>query len=460
MTAIETRLTGKQANLAAITRFVNRHLSQAALQRVELRYSTQSGEPLAPHLAKDAICNLLREHGQGAAAVSVRAHEGPIDDATGEHVLRLFPVERRPAQAETVAPQDRPRGLRAWLARLFPRWFRMPAAEAAAAHSPVQAEPAITRPMAAKRLRDAVAQATAYVETDTGTAIVGGHSAPAQQVAEARVIVRLASLHAVLGPMVTGNAAAAAQSLGAMIQAQRLALAPGFAVSYAFKPRQSGDGTGYATESDVQVRLIVARAGSPVAARPGASPRVEPTLGESSVRAAPPVASGTLTPAKSTEQTAAAGGTALPPPGVRPGPVLTIRVLGTLSEAFAQPFEMRFSGLPVRFDRAALEQAGFGQAHPGLLAVASNSCPLHVRQGEQGDLGMLQLHVSTRASPGGVDTPMYFSRDTLAGLKGQHTLPRGGQQIVVNAPGGVQDPATGSLLPALVIEVLAGAAGG
>ncbi len=94
MNVIETRLAGHQATMKHITRLINRHLGGMQLARVELSFSTQSAERLVPEAAKKSIAVLLREHGMGMALVSVRPHDGPIDDASGDHVVRLFPSHR------------------------------------------------------------------------------------------------------------------------------------------------------------------------------------------------------------------------------------------------------------------------------------------------------------------------------------------------------------------------------
>lgn len=439
MSPIETRLADRQATLAGITRAIHQHLGQTPLARVELRYSTQARVPLAPQVAKQTIANLLREHGHGITAVSVRAHEGPIDDATGEHLLRLFPAE--PARA---VPSPQPagaaqplRGWRAWLARWFPRWFSAPAPAPRQEPGLARPQPAVASAEAVAKLRQAVRKGATLVVTDTGTAVVGGSSA-AQAVNRARIIVRLEGLHRVLQPLVQKDAA----SIAGMVKAAGLVVATDFAVDYRFEPAQVGDGTSVANESDVEVWVIVgASAGATVLPASQASAQPQPAS------AARPQAS----TAVAAEGTALAGGTAMPAPSSVPGPALTVRVLGTLQASFAEAFELHFDSLPARFDRAALERAGFGRAQPGLLAVASNSCPLLIRQGDDGEL---RLQAATRTVADGADLPMYFQRDTLQGLHGELSLPGGRTQLIVNAPGGVHDPASGRLLPALVIELL------
>lgn len=441
MNAIEFRLSGRQASLAGIsstiTRSINRQFAQQRIARVELRYSTQSPDPLAPQAAKQAISQLLRESGFGAAAVSVRAHEGPIDDATGEHLLRLVPAE--PAVVAAAPASAQTSGLRAWLARMFPMWFGSAQGAASADQqtrsagpAPRKSPPTTSAREAVAHLRKAVELAARYVETDTGTAVAAGSTA-VQQIGEARVIVRLDNLHGVLGPLVSMDATKAAQSIGPMVRASGLATADAFKVSYSYVPRVAGDGTAYATESDVEVRLILASALVSSC-----------TAGRSAASESTALACGTLMPAPATAQREAT-------------PALTLRVLGTLHADFAQPFVMHFASLPARFDRQALEQAGFARAHPGLLQVVSNSCPLHIRAGEggeHGEQGEWLLDAGTRSVPGGLSTPMYFMPDTLTGLTSPLRITSARQRLIVNAPSGVHDPVSGRVLPALVIELV------
>lgn len=457
MQIIETRLSGRQASLVSITRAIHRQLGQGPLARVELRYSTQALPPLQPQQAKQAIGNLLRESGMGAAAISIRAHEGLIDDATAEHLLRLYPVEREESQrqgkeeAGGAAPR---RGLAAWLARRFPAWFRARKADQSdhagqlAEAKPARVEPALSRTESVGHLRTALVLAAGYLETGTGRPTVAGRAgrattSAAQTVAtvgEARIVVRLAALHAVLAPLVTDDAARAAQSIASMLKAQGLAAAPDFRVRYAYQPRQAGDGTAYASECDVEAVLRLVG---------DTRERVEPSL-QAPRRDGSVLAEGTLLPCH-----AADAGTLLPASGAastRPGPALTVRVLGTTQELFAQAFVLHFEALPARLDRRALEQAGLDQAHPGLLAITSNSCPLTIRAHVD---GRWLLHANQRAVAGSVPLPMYFLQDGAEPITADVCLPTK-TRLLVNAPGGVLEPATGRVLPALVLELLPG----
>lgn len=434
MTAIDIRLPGK-ATVATLTRSIDQHLGRMRLARVELRYSTQSPVPLQALPAKQAIAKLLREHGLPLAEVSVRAHEGPIDDATGEHLLRLIPAAS--AAAESPSPAQARGGWRGWLARWLPSLFgRAPAA--APRQEPTAARPvgAVPKALAVAKLREAVQLATGYVETESGTAVTGGTSA---EVAQARVTVRLDSLHQVLAPLVQRDVAA----LAAMVRAGGLKVSPSFTVLYAHKPQVAGDGTGYAKESDIEVNLFTRRDSTQM-----------PKPHASQPAAAAPVA----TPAQLDDiETALARpdeGTALPP--TRRSPALTVRVLGTLHQPFATPIELQFDTLPARFDRHLLAQSAFGQRHAELLPVASNACPLTVTLAND---GAPVLQATGRAVPGSSPGAMYHLGHTLEPLVGERRLGTAPLRIIVNAPGGVLHAASGRLLPALVIELQAGPVG-
>jgi hypothetical protein len=300
MNVIETRLTGRQATLDGITRFINQQLDSMTLARVELRYSTEAEHPLAAQQAKQSIANLLRESGMGAVAVSVRAHEGLLDNATGEHVLRLFPLKLAAKSAGAAAPVWLPK----WSARLLARFSpdsaqtqRQAGAQDAGTTvagssqtTSAQGEkPANPQAKAGKRapglsnaevvghLRRALALAANYIETASGTALVGMAQDEAERViGQAHVIVRQENLHQVLQSLIATDLVQAAQSIGGMLKTQGLTLAKGFAVSYAFESRKCGDGTAYASEADLQVVLRLAGAVATVPAVPAPAPVGKP----------------------------------------------------------------------------------------------------------------------------------------------------------------------------------------
>ncbi len=440
MNPIETRLCGRDANLKGITRFINHHLGGQPLDRVELRYSTRSAEPLDPSLAQKAIGDLLREQGMGRAAVSVRAHAGQIDNATGEHVLRLSVQER---------PTRRCSGWWAWLAWLFPRWCQ-PVSSQTGAAATTSAPSAPKTPAVTPKPSDS--QAVVYLrqaaELAATQAKADSPHNDTQRVAQAKVVVRLDYLHQTLGPMVQGDPnqpapakkaalTEAAQSIGAMLRKQGLSLSSDFTVSYDYRPRIESEGTSLANETDVEVVLVW-----------DSDRRVEPTLDTPSHL---PSSDGTLLPSTPPVADIGMDDTALP----ATAPALIVRVLGTLQgravQPFAQAFELKFAALPARFDRTALELAGFGQVHPTLLAVASNRCPLEISQGAD---KVVRIRSAVRTNADGSTLPMYYLPKTLTALAEEDILTHTTTQLVVNNPTGVQDLASGNTLPALVIELI------
>jgi hypothetical protein len=431
---IEIRLTGRQANLAGVRRSVHRHLGQGRLTRVELRYSTKALVPISAQEATQEIARALGEAGAGATtAISVRAHEDRIEEASGEHCLKLF-----------FAPSDKPASAtdpalpwwKRWLAKWFPR--------AAAVVQPDGAAPAVVTPrvdsqLVVRRLREAVDLGARFFGTDQGAVLVNG-AGKSMPITEARVVVRVPELHLALEPLIVDDRAGAKRSIGKMIVDKGRVLDDDFQVSYEYRPRVNGDGTRLGIEGDLEVVL---RSAGAVTAKPGEQ-RVEPKLTAQS-------ADGTLLPGP------AANGqgdlpTLLPQP-TPAAPVLTIRVIGTMDRPFDAPVDLHFERLPARFDRHALEQAGLGRSHPELLRVASNSCPLVIDRDSQ---GQAQVRASVRTGPDGVELPMYHDHEALTALPGVAPFSSTkAQRVVVNSPAGVPDPA-GALLPALVIELIAG----
>lgn len=431
MTVIETRLSGRQASVNHITRCIHRQLGQGPLARVELRYSTQSAAPLAPQAAKQAISTLLRESGMGLAAVSVRAHEGPIDDATGEHLLRMFPARKEEAKTPRDDPSNAPRS---WWSRLLKKVFGRKVEVIRDEPMLASEAPAMTRAEAVAHLREAVGLACSYLESSTGSAIVPKRGETSPEVAEACVVVRLEALHRVLGPLVAGDAVRAAQSIGPMVRANGQTPSRAFRVSYRYQARTSGDGTAYASESDVEVTLRTAGSDRPPTGTSEQRPSVDGST--SALLPLPP---------------AAGIGTLMPKAAVDRSTALTIRVLGTLSQKFDRPFDLKFDRLPAQFDRNVLEGAGFGHEHPELLAVASNSCPLLI---DASTFGQAVLNAGIRKGIVSAYTAMYHDRSTLKGLVGEVPIPTSGLQLVVNSPLGVHDPISGRQLSPLVIELL------
>ena len=129
----EFTLTDKQATVAGVTKLINRHLRGTTLRRIEVRFSTQVSPAFDPNVAMPQIKALLREHGLSAVEVSVRAQELAIDDAAGEHRVRL--LHKEPAPSAPAVKKGSGAPLAGWLARLLPG-RRGPEPEAAPADAP------------------------------------------------------------------------------------------------------------------------------------------------------------------------------------------------------------------------------------------------------------------------------------------------------------------------------------
>lgn len=428
----EIRLSGRQATLSSVVRTFDRALAQEPLARLELRYSTKCAEPFTAAQAHARIAGLLRERGMGNLEVSVRAHESLIEDATGEHVIRTKPAG---ASAQAAPEPARPgRILPDAVYRVFGLGAHWGAPEPATRHSPtpqndtVAAGPALGSAEAVKLLRAAVQlgakefiRGAGNIATGVGVARGTAHLA--------RVTVRLQELHATLERLVAADPTGAAAAIEKMLHGEGLACAPGFRVAYNFAPWKAGDGTVRPNQADLQV-VLEGRAPGSQASDSGAGtamPQKQPGSGSTNASA------GTLMPV------------------ILRKPALRLRVLGTAQAEFATPFEIAVPRLPARIDRDLLRDSAFGRAHPEMLSVASNSCPLSVVTAQ----GQIAMSGATKSVAGDM-VPMYYRASDRQPLEAGTALPAEGLRVLVNSPDGAFDPATGRTMPALLLEVMPG----
>jgi len=440
-TVQEFTLADKQATVAGVTKLINRHLRGQPLRRVEVRFSTHAGQPFDPNAAMQQIKGLLREHGLSAVEVSVRALELAIDDAAGEHRVRLLhkdEAQPSPAAGSFGSRLGERTGGRfsGLLARLVPgrrasapmaghgatQLTQVPVPQPQPKAPQPPAEPAVPQ----KRAVELLKQALAVAVRDEGPTL--GDVA----VQSLRITVRLASLHQALSPLVARDAVGAGQWATRLLAEHQIAAGPGLRVAYDYKPPQQGEHTEVVAGSDVEVHLS-REALAPV---PLPQPRHEP-------------AQATLMPVPGVDE-----GATLMPRAQAPQAALTVRVLGTTERNFDAPFELRFDSLPATFDRAALQRGGFAARHGAALRVASQSCPLVVDRDADGGLVL-----RAGARPGTTQLPMYFRADNQVGVMGTVALRTPAEVLVVNGPLPLVDPASGERLHPLVIELaLAGAA--
>lgn len=431
MNTIEARLSGPHADLEGILKFVNRHLMRGPFSRVEVRYSTQTRRPLLPDPTRQHLVQLLREHGM-QPEVSVRRHGGLLDDATGEHLVRLLP----PEPDERTRREDDSTSLRTpagWWERTLVRvGLRRPAA--AEPNTP-DAGTAVSAAQAVAALREAVAL-TARTQAQLG------RRGPWLR---AEVVVRMRELDAALAPMIQGDLAAAAQTLAGLLAAQGHRADAGLAVRYRFELAARGDGTSFSSATDLEVALFTSAGVSNNASPTDAHGRVEPTL----------MPRGTSVP----EATHASDAATLLPTRAR-APRLRVQLVGTTAGDFAAPLTLEFDELPARIDRDALSKmlpaaAAARPAHhdelAAHLATVSNRAPLIVCADAS---GQLVLQPAGRSTDGGRELPMHFDRNTLAPLVSGLPLRAEGQTIVLNDPDGVMDADGKRRLPALVLRVM------
>ena len=250
-TVQEFTLADKQATVAGVTKLINRHLRGQPLRRVEVRFSTHAGQPFDPNAAMQQIKGLLREHGLSAVEVSVRALELAIDDAAGEHRVRLLhkdEAQPSPAAGSFGSRLGERTGGRfsGLLARLVPgrrasapmaghgatQLTQVPVPQPQPKAPQPPAEPAVPQ----KRAVELLKQALAVAVRDEGPTL--GDVA----VQSLRITVRLASLHQALSPLVARDAVGAGQWATRLLAEHQIAAGPGLRVAYDYKPPQAGAG--------------------------------------------------------------------------------------------------------------------------------------------------------------------------------------------------------------------------
>jgi hypothetical protein len=444
MSTTEFSLTGSEASIKGITRIINRHLGMASLLRIEVKVSSHSAQPFDRVAAKESIGALLREHGMGRTSISVRPFEGLIENANGAHLLRLIHADAGPLPAQ-------PKGLMAWLAKWLPRWFA-PASMPKVESDPVLHAASTLKPAESKMSEQTAAQhLTKAVQAAARQLLEDEHSNMQAQpgvmpvVTEALVVVRLDKLHQTLAAMVSSDMAkgVAASSIAALLKKQGINTSPKLRVDYAYRPFVETTHTVMANETDIEVLLKVTLDPSTL---------VEPTLDGQANGSSTNDA--TLLPGRNTAAYTADQGTAMPSRSFTPQPVLVVRVLGTFAAGRLQPFEVPFDltylSLPARIDRQTLTQSAFGQAHPHLLCLVSNSCPLIVQRGADKRVTVL---AGPRMDELGQPTPMYRQLDTLSPLVSEQVLTQTNSQWVVNDPYRAENSKGRDSLPALVIEL-------
>ena len=162
----EVRLSGSQATLPGVMRHINRRLAGGPFSRVEVVFSTQAAGRVEPSLARNQIKQLLREHGMRNVAVSARAHAALLDDASGEHLIRLYPdmSQARDAGTHDIAqpassPKQQAAGRASWLPSRALRWLPEGLRRRLRSQDSPAPQPAVSAAQAAAVLRQAVATA-------------------------------------------------------------------------------------------------------------------------------------------------------------------------------------------------------------------------------------------------------------------------------------------------------------
>lgn len=425
----DIRIAARHATPKGLVQLIDRKANGRRLQRIELRYSTCSTDGFSSSLSTQAISNLMREQGQRGVQISIRPLESPIEDALGEHRLRLlFQGETNDHANRDGAPNHD--GWRHWLQRWgLARWVaRRPqpspatAPAAQAVHSgrtkvPAkdttharQSAPVASDAEAAALLQRAVLHARPLDETLNRNGSLG----------EAIVVVRVKGLDDPLRRMVAHPSTATwlsqrLKELGWLVDAP-------LAVRYTYEPMKPDQGTVLAGQGDVEVQLRTSRSGLDAADEATALP-------------------------------AWAGDcTALPVAEAAPAPLLRVRVLGDTRRRYVQALESTVA-LPARLDRALFERAGLGAVSPEALRVLSQSCPLMVQCTGQREL-LLEPAKRQVGGPEPTGSDMYFHAQGGAPVKAQEVVSDGRVLIQVNGPHALKDPVTGKTIHPLLVELL------
>lgn len=454
-TATTFRLPAERTSPAALVQQVHRRLKGRHWARIEVRFSSQTAGRFPIDMVRDQLAALASEAGL-KCAVSVRPIEMPLDDALGQHIVRLVPPPGRPeVQALAAGGGWRTRLLKRW--PLLARFGGAPAAAqpereslAEASELERQAEPqaaAVSQRQATELLLRALAAAVA----DEVPALA---KVPVRRVV---VTVRNDALHTALRRLTVDDAPRAADWLRRqLLETHRFAVDPVLQLLYRHEPKVLGEGTRAAGGGDLELHLLRELAIEPDDTAPAPAPAAAdaPVMHEPmplhTAASAPQTQYETALP-----RTGGASPVDLPTAMPVADPVLCVRVLGTTQGPYDKPFELHFDRLPARFDRAALVDAGFGQAHGEAISVVSQSCPLTVDRGPDGGLRVQAGLRRTAGAVGAADAgrAMYFRDDTRAPIVGTVDLHNGREVLIVNDPHTVVDPRSGARLHPLVIEL-------
>ena len=448
---IEFRLASKTAAVTELVKAVNRHIKSKPLLRVEVRFSSQAAQGFDADRARQELRGLLSEHGHVGTAVSVRPIELPIQDAFGEHIVRLYPKPPAPRQD-------------GWPQRLGERWSgwwtargsKAPAnsrtdeptlgAPAATPAPAAASAPAISATIAAHELRKALLLALK---------LRGKQAGAAAAIHAVSITVRNAELHRALAPLVGSQQDHTARWVREELQKQRAAFDPALATAYRYQAPGSGQFTELADGNDLEIVFDASvEATEPTAAIIDDGASHDGPLVDVSVK---PEASDATGPSPMPPQTSS-GRTMHSEPtlmatdetALAAGALVRIKVLGTTDGPFDQPFEFDASPLPVRLDRAMFEASGFGLQHRDALRVVSQSCPLLI---DQDAAGRLCLSSPGRPLDNGHVRAMYHDSDTGVGIMGSVCHDGDEAGVMVNGPRPVLDPTTGRRLAPLLLCV-------
>jgi hypothetical protein len=424
MSIIEARLEGRQATLEALASFIHRHLPHGPFHRIEVQLSSHAKRPLDRITVQHRVIALLKAHGHPQAAISVRPFDNRLDDALGANQVRLIPVPSESTQGQIPHETAQSPFAKAWR-----QWARLLGIRGGGQTS---APPSKGQPSGGPQVHAASDAPPPLPARDAAklydrAILLAAASWPAQQrVGRAKIVVRNLPLHRAMRDLVEADLAGAERHIRDRLRKADLNLADPLLVTYRFEPPAETQGTVYLAESDLEVQLDEPQAASVWASGATLMPKVRATSEQVDV--------GTLLPtAHRTAETQ-----------------VRVRALGTTDGLLNQPIDLGLHALPLTIHRQWLMAQGLGRMHPDWLRTVSAHLPLRVESLPDGGW---TLDAAQRPQADGAPSALYHRYPDGLALAGVSELNETTVRVCLNHPDGLADPATGSRVGALVLEL-------
>ncbi|WP_207224784.1 hypothetical protein [Sphaerotilus mobilis] len=416
---------GRRTSTRTLIRDISHQLAQHTPRRIELHYADRSDTRIDPPAVQRAIVEMVREHGWRDVELAIRPHRLPLDQATGDHLLRLHWLEEDGTFAPMTShhrPEGAPTNAAAWWRTL---WSRRPSRERLnlATDADATAPAPASSGEAVRLLRAAVQRAALDLTPESSLP----NSRPVVRHLVAKV--RDAALAQALRPYFTGESLATSQAMSRWLVQDGCHVPDPLTVELDSRAIANHGGTFLVDAADLIVTLKPSREPLATGLTATSVPRSEPS-----------------------KRPALDLSTALPAGRGDATPDVQLTWVGTLDGRFEHPVPLPSRILPMRIDRELLSATMPALHKPALLAVASQKQPLQVLRNAQGRIVLK----SPRSESGRV--PLYRLHPGFEPLPEELLLMDAPVMVVVNDPSGVLHPITGERLPALLIEVRPGLA--